>query len=299
MANEAKPYLVPDQAALRHQPWTFRLEEQWLALPAELVGWDGYSDIAVRTSISVDLVQLYEQTSIPAGTPVVVSVSWRSSTSGMVDATTAQTLPASGDLLLQATLIGGRIGGSLRIRTSVALGAVHLEVRPGVAHRPGSVLLESFQTVQLEAPASMFPVHDLDFAAVPGLDDQASWHLEVSGDLESPFHGTCRLLLNTRDGELLGAVRRQRKDARQEALVDELMHGVAQLLLEITAHHRATLRERDTWPPGSVGEVLTAYLTRSDRHLAITAPRDSDGIAVFRTQVAGGARALGYGRALT
>ena len=298
MPSDARPYLVPSEETLRHQPWRYLLEEEWVSLPQELLGWDGFSDIAVRAAVSIDMAQLYGQTLIPAGTPIMVSVSWRSSTSGMVDSAAAQVVPETGHIQLEATLVGGRIGGSLSIRTSVTLGAAHTVTHPWVAHRPGSVLLESTQIVALDPPSSMFPVHDLDFAAVPGLDDQASWHLEMPGDLEAPFLGTCRLLLNTRDAELLGAVKRQRKDPRQEALVDELTHGVAVVLLEMAVHHRSSLLGRGTWPDGTVGEVLTAYLMSSDSHLPISAPRDPDDIPGFRSRVSGGARALGHGRSL-
>jgi len=296
--SDAKPYLVPSEEALRHQTWRYLLEEEWVALPQELLGWDGFSDITVRAEVSINLAQLYGQTMIPVGTPLLVSVSWRSSTSGMVDSAAAQVTPETGNVLLEATLVGGRIGGSLSIKTAVVLGAAHAVTYPWVARHPGSVLLESTQTVALEPPSSMFPVHDLDFAAVPGLDDQASWHLEMSSDLEAPFFGTCRLLLNIRDAELLSAVKRQRKDPRQEALVDELTHGVAGMLLEMAVHHRSSLMGRGTWPNGTVGQVLTAYLTRSDSHLPISTPRDPDDIPGFRSRVSGGARALGHGRPL-
>lgn len=299
MRTDAKPYLVPLLEVMHHRPWSYLADDEWTSLPDELLSWDGHSDIHLRAPVSVDLPQLRDQTLLPFSSVLLVGVHWRSSSSGMVESAPAVPLAPSGDAFLEVRLPGDRIGGSLEVVTTVTLGADPGTGLPGVAHQPGSVLLESAQKVLLEPPAAMFPVHDLDFAAVPGLDDHASWHLEMSTELASPFLGTCRLLINRRDQELLAAVRRGRRDPRQEALLDDLTHGVAQVMLEMAIRLRETVLERERWPEGTVGEVLCGYLATSDERLQMALPDEVDGVPAFRTRLAGATRALGHGRPLS
>src|SRR5690606_38919204 len=113
-------------------------------------------------------------------------------------------------------------------------------------------------------------VHEIDFSHTR-LSPTASWHLETSTDLTAPFYGTYRVLINKLDRELRAAVTRGAKDKRQQALLDELQAGVAELLLEIALHLRTELAEREEWPPDSVGDVLSRTLAASPLHV-VTPP---------------------------
>ena len=139
---------------------------------------------------------------------------------------------------------------------------------------------------------SMFPVHGVDFSHT-NLHPSASWHLEGSPDLHAPFMGTFRLLLNRLDGELMKAVERGAKTARQQALVDELAHGVAELLLELAVVHRDELSDRDGWPTDTVGDVLSRCLAQAGE---LREPSGAQDLPRFRSTLAGIVRAGGQGR---
>ena len=105
-------------------------------------------------------------------------------------------------------------------------------------------------------------------------------------------------MLNQRDTELAAAVTRGRKDSRQEALLDELEHGVAALLLELATHLRTELAECDNWPAGSVGDTLARVLHQAERSGTVPPPTGPHVLADSRTRISAAVRAAGHGRQL-
>ncbi|WP_350274844.1 hypothetical protein [Kribbella sp. HUAS MG21] len=246
----------------------------------------------IHRVVAVDQERLRREAEIPPEVGLVATVSWTSSTSQMSDSTRPIWLTNSGPCLLDAVLPGDKVGGVLRIRTTVAIANAPDSRALGIARLPGSVLAEDRAEVALEGTMSMFPVHGVDFSHT-NLHPSASWHLEGSPDLHAPFMGTFRLLLNRLDTELMKAVERGAKTTRQQALVDELTHGVAVLLLELAVAHRDELSDRDIWPADSVGEVLSRCLAQAGDLREPSGPQD---LPRFRSTVAGIVRAGGQGR---
>ncbi|MFB6726260.1 hypothetical protein ACFCV3_39185 [Kribbella sp. NPDC056345] len=197
--------------------------------------------------------------------------------------------------MLEAVIPGDRVGGVLRIRTTLTLASVPSQLVPGIAHIAGSVLAEDHRQVALEGTLSMFPVHGIDFSHT-NLHPAASWHLETSEDLSAPFLGAFRLLLNRLDAELMKAVERGAKNSRQQALIDELMHGVGTILLELALAHRSDLEDREFWPADTVGHVLSRTLARAIGGDGLPAQLGPQDVPLFRTALAGLIRASGQGR---
>jgi hypothetical protein len=292
MANDVRPYMLPGPGSVTWKPWQLVDGDESTVLPDALEGWDSGTDLVIRRVVVVDQERLRHDAELPAEVGLVVTVSWTSSTSQMSESAPPVRLANSGPCLLEAVLPGDKVGGILRIKTTVAIAnAPHSRVL-GIARLPGSILVEDQAQVALEGTMSMFPVHGVDFSHT-NLHPSASWHLEGSPDLHAPFMGTFRLLLNRLDGELMKAVERGAKTSRQQALVDELAHGVGVLLLELAVAHREELSDRDVWPADSVGEVLSRCLTQAGD---LNEPSGAQDLPRFRSTLAGIVRAGGQGR---
>lgn len=292
MPADVKPYLVPIDETVVWEPWFYVSDEGWAPLPDEIDGWDPGIDLHVTRRVRVDPIRLRQETGIGVEN-VALSVSWISSSTGMTDAIQPVGLGPDGVAVVDAVLLGERLSGVLAIRSAICLARRPAAFAAGVASTPGSVLTEHLSRVVLENKASMFPIHELDFAATR-LSPTASWHLESSTDLSAPFYGVFRVLINSRDSELSAAVARGGKDKRQQALLDELEAGVAMLLLEIALNLREELMERSDWPAETVGDVLVRMLDGSGLNLVV--PPAAQDLSTFRTQIAGAVRNSGWGR---
>jgi hypothetical protein len=295
MPSDVRPYLIPNPAAVAWEPWHLVDGEDSTELPEVLDGWDSGTDLLIRRRITIDYDRLRRETELPPDVGIVATTSWTSSTSGMSESVRPVTISDSQPVVLQALLPGDRIGGVLRIRTSVTTANAPQLRLPGMAVLPGSILVEDHCQAALEGSLSMFPVHGIDFSHT-SLHPSASWHLESSPDLHAPFMGAFRLLLNRLDGELMKAVERGAKSTRQHALVDELTHGVGVLLQELALAHRSELDDRDVWPADSVGDVLSRTLARALADGDIQMPLGPQDLPRFRTTLAGVVRAGGQGR---
>jgi hypothetical protein len=294
MGADVLPYLVPSQEVVTWEPWTYWDGEDWPPLPDAIDGWDPGTDIHVSRYVRIDTARLLEDTRLQPHDLAIVT-SWTSSTSGMTEAAPRAPLDHSGVTKTDGTLRGDRIGGVLRLRCTLMLTSTPATQTPGVAWLAGSILSEHQHRLALEGALSMFPVHDVDFSHT-SLPPEASWHLETSTELTAPFLGTFRLLINNRDGELMTAAARGTKDKRQQALCDELEHGVAMMLLELAIMLRADLADRDNWPPDTVGDVLSRTLAAAEQSNLVPAPNGPYDVATFRTRLAAATRATGHGR---
>lgn len=292
MPTDVRPYLIPRPGTVVWDPWFLLDAEEWRSLPDTIDGWDPGTDLRAAQRVRIDVARFVQETGLDLA-DVALTVSWTSSTTDMTEAAPAAKFDPSGMAMVDTTLVGERLSGTLSLRSTISLVRPSVGRGVGVATVPGSVLAERIQRVVLESRSSMFPVHEIDFSHTR-LSPTASWHLETSTDLTAPFYGTFRVLINKRDRELRTAVARGAKDRRQQALLDELQAGVAALLLELALHLRAELAEREEWPPDSVGDVLARTVAASPLH--VVAPSSAVDLADLRTQISGAVRKLGRGR---
>ncbi|MGH4001837.1 MAG: hypothetical protein ACRDTJ_30740, partial [Pseudonocardiaceae bacterium] len=273
-------------------PWQWAVHDTWQPLPPDVPDWEPTQPLHLRRSVQIDLTRLTEETRLDPDARLALTVSWISSTTAMRGAASPVSLDPTGATTLDVTLPGDRIGGTLDVRTTLTLLAPTSMSSVGVAQLPGSVLLEDRHRLVLDHGTDRFPVHEIDFAATR-LDPHASWHLETTTELNAPFLGSFLLLLNKRDTELTAAVVGGRKNPRQEAIVDELEHGVAALLLELAAHLRIELAERDDWLAGTVGDTLARVLRQAERTGAVPPPTGPHVLAHARTRISAAVRAAG------
>jgi hypothetical protein len=294
MTRGAKPYLVPDPSSITLGPWQLLDDAEWVPLEGQIEGWDTGTDLRIRREIQVDAGRLRAETGIGPTAQLVATASWTSSTTTMRGLAGTVRVGSAGSVFLDGTLPGDRVAGVLDIRTTVSLAAGE-EGPPGVAGAAGSVFHEDRHRLALEGSGSLFPVAVVDFARTP-YDVDASWHLQTSVELDAPFLGRFLLSLNEKDTELVAAVSARSRTPRQEALVEELHHGVAQLMLRLAEDVNADepLSERD-WVPDTIGDVLARTLASGDQPVPHVS-QDPSEASNRRSRLEGSTRRSGHGR---
>lgn len=292
--HDALPYLVPDDTVVTFGPWTTHDADEPVSETWE--GWDAETDIRLERIARIEMGLLRAQTGLPVDVPLRMTASWESSTTRMRLPAGAVPVLGDGENRLCAVLPGSRVSGSVTLRTTLAL-ARDWDAPPGVAARAGSVLRTDERRLVLQSDAPMFPIEVVDFASTTW-DPMATWHLTVSSDLDAPFLGACWLSLNSRDRELIRAVSSEKPNLRQEALLETLYGGVAELLLELS---EIWARDEDNahraYPIESLGEVLAQYASTQGPvgPSPATTMVDAAARATFRQ---GTARRMGMGRRL-
>lgn len=292
MRRDAKPYLCPDTDGIGRAPWERWDGSDWAPLESEVEGWDPDTDLVVRRLVEADWGLIRYQAGLPADFPLTVTGSWSSSTSQMRSPIGSVIVPTVGRVLVEGIVPGRMAGGVLEVTTTVATATDWHTAPAGVARYAGSVFFRESVRVQLESSGGLFPVAMVDFAHTR-FDPDASWHLNASHDLSSPFMGTFLLYINQRDGELVDAITAPKPSPAQRLLVQEVHHQVAMTMLEIAAdaEQNEDLLDVD-WPADTVGDVLkNLWVAAGDRR----PPPDP---ADRRTWLAGAARRGAHGRAI-
>jgi hypothetical protein len=291
----AKPYLVPEPGAISLGGWQMLNDDDWVDLGDQVDGWDTGTDLRIRREVRVDWARVREEAGLDAGAQLRATVSWASSTTTMRGIAGSVPVPTSGLMLFDGVLPGDRVAGVLDLRTTVCV-AADAPSSPGVAQTAGAILHEERWRLALEGTGSMFPVSVIDFARTV-YDPDASWHLETSVDLDAPFMGRFLLSLNSRDTELVEAVSARSRTPRQESLVEELHHGVAQLLLRLAedVNVEDPLDDRE-FAADTVGDILSRTLSAVDTAPPTSALDPAD-VSARRSRLEGSTRRTGHGRA--
>lgn len=294
MSSQAFPYVVPLRESVRFGPWLIRQQGEWVTASSEFEGWDPGSDVLLRREVSLDVEAVVGRTLIPAGASLAVVTSWVSSGVNMSGEAGRTAVSRHDSFLHEVRLPGSQVGGTVLLKTALLL-ADAVPFRPGVAHLPGSVFVSDQFRLALEGSAAMFPVAIVDFAHTSH-DSDASWHLAASSDLEAPFMGRFQLKVNSRDRELVAAIGAEQPTERQVALIEEMRHQVAMLLLEY-----AQLCDLDgsvtggEFYPDSVGDALARVLSSAGGE-RVTSPTGDHTVAERRSAREGATRRSGQGR---
>ena len=290
----ALPYLVPRLEAVRFQPWQIA-GDTWTALPDVLSAWDPDTTFLVSQTVDVDLDLILVDTRLPPGTAFYVTATWTSSSSGMKMPIARVESSTSGPVVLQGHLEGRSIAGALDIETTLALARSSDSDQPGIVSNAGAVLARASTRLNLESASSMFPVAVVDFARTR-MDVDASWRLETTTDLASSFVGEFRLLINSRDRDLVRAVQSQSPSTLDGILVAELEGEVSALLYELALMNRLSISEGSDWPDGSVGSLLSSLLDTATEFGIRGVRSDPIERAAFVARIGALVRSQGQGR---
>lgn len=293
MNGTVLPYLVADAGSVVHSGWERRAGEGWEDLGDSLPDWDYSTDLRLRATVAVDRARFLEETGLDGGVALRCVVAYRATDGKVGEVAIAWDLTL--DHLAEATLLevllpGPHLGPVVEIRTRLVLAEAHEPAPPGVATLPGSVLWAHSVTVALAGDLARFPIAVIDFVAA-GLDNDASWVLDIPDDLNSPLLGGLLLLLNRRDATLITAVDRD----PDGLLVTELKEGVAVTMLDHAVAHADELAE-GSWDEGSLGENLGLLTRRHDGGLSGLVTLREARPAAYRAALVGIAKRSGLGR---
>lgn len=292
--SDVYPYFVPASNAWQLPRWEISSEEDWIALPEWIEGWDPDTSLFLRSEIHADIAKIRSETFLASDAGLVLTISWKSSSSLMSG--TALIVELVRDIThVEVELPADRIGGVISILTTISLGTESLHAAPGAAQFAGSMFLSYETRVAIEGTGAMFPVAIVDFAATP-FDINSSWKLEASDELSAPFLGGFQLLLNARDAALVGAVASKKNDIQGALLIDQLESELAALMIEMSFKARRELESQVEWEPDTIGYVLMRFL-RDARSLGITdSMHAEENTPAFRAKLGGVVRSMGFGR---
>ncbi len=226
------PFARPSEAVVELGPWLLEDEAEWRLLPRYLPDWDYQTDLALRRRLQVDLDRLRNESWLEPGVPIAVVVEWRTSTAQFIGCAYRAVIPESAEMTIDFVLAGTDLSGRLTLTTRVVVAKSVETGRAFVAKHGGDVLLEDSADVDLQGTASRLPVYVVDFAE-QGLDEDASWHVEISPDPSQPAASGVRLYLNKDHSEIVdAAVRAAKPTPVQKRLLGWLRADVARTLVE-------------------------------------------------------------------
>ncbi|WP_146243522.1 hypothetical protein [Curtobacterium sp. MCLR17_034] len=285
---DVRPYAVPTTPRINFKGW---FSDNGVPLEDWVEGWDPQSDIVLLQTIDLDIQGMLADSGLSSNVKLKLTVSCTSTDTGMTEV--LQTCLASAHQTMHVTLPGERIGGALKIRTTVSLAARNSDPRPGIVVKAGSILAEHVHVLRLAGDASMFPTSVVDFAGT-SIGPFASWHLQTSEELDLPFLGTFLLLINERDKELLKAIAAKKPTVAQQALITTVEFEVAEAMLEL-ALVAAVNNDLASFAPDSIGNVYFRYVQMASSQGVLPASLEED-LTHRRSRLSSLARANGFGR---
>ncbi|MFE6945217.1 hypothetical protein [Streptomyces chartreusis] len=241
------------------EPWQLVLEDGELPLPEALPDWDYKMDLHMRRTVQLDLGRARMQSGLPANAALMLSAVWTATGSNLSG-------PAQSVLLGEAVtstvefdfrLRGTDLGGLLLLDTALVLAKRRSDARPSSPRRAGSVLWSDREALRLQGDAPQFPMAVIDFARTSFPDD-AAWHLQISGSLESATMGALLLLVNERNAVTSAAFQNAGKPRPVDRIVLSAVYAdAARVMVEHALAHEEFVEDAD-YPDGSLGATLVS-----------------------------------------
>ena len=200
MSRRVLPYRVPAEDVVTAAGWVLVTEEGEVALPEALPDWDYVMDLHLRRTVRIDLDRARSQSGLPSDAALVLAAVWTATGSNLGGPARHVRLTGSGmsTVELDVHLRGADLGGVLLLDTALVLAERRNDARPSSPRRAGSVLWSDRERLRLQGDAPQFPMAVIDFART-SFPDQAAWHVQISGDLESAAMGSLLLLVNEKN----------------------------------------------------------------------------------------------------
>jgi hypothetical protein len=258
----ATPYLLPSDNAVSDLPWT---TEDGKPVPARLEHWDPFTDAEFVRTMELDADLIRQACQLGPDATFALTVSWYSSRTRLGAEGTVIELGTLGGLVrasLSLQVPGAAAGGRLDIRTRLVLRHAGADPSPISPRREGAVLWSHETRIALEGASSRFPITALDFTALVGLPDTGAWAVEWNPeDLEAPVLGGLRLIINSSDEILVGALRSGSSDSRSSVIRSFVMFDVARSLVYGALESTRFVADPESFEEGSIGRMLFELLT--------------------------------------
>ncbi|MGA5046329.1 hypothetical protein [Streptomyces arboris] len=234
-----------------------------IAVPDALPDWDYRMDLHLRRLVRVDLDRARKESGLTADAPLLLSAVWTATGSGLSGPAQHLRLPHEGvvPVTIDCELRGADLGGLLLLDTAVVLAERRPDARPSSPRRAGSILWSDRRALRLQGDAPQFPMAVIDFG-LTSFPDDAAWHLQISGSLESSTMGALLLLINERNTITATAFENAGKPRQIDRLVLSAVYAdAARLMVEHALIHEDFSEESD-FPDDSLGATMLSLFDR-------------------------------------
>ncbi|MEU8631083.1 hypothetical protein AB0C38_02865 [Amycolatopsis sp. NPDC048633] len=263
MSTQAPPYRAAPSESVVAGPWQWLLDDVPSELPDVLSDWDYRMDLSLRQQVTVDVDLVRESTGLPPSAKLTLAMIWTATGSGLKAAGDRVSLPESGitTVELSTVLSGSQLGGVLGLETTLVLAEYSETGALASPRRAGSILWTDKYETRLQGDAPLFPIAVVDFSKTQ-YPEEAGWHVEIGGDLETATMGALLLLVNERKQVLVDAMRNAAKPRAVDRVVLSTVHAdVARTLVEYALHDQDFTLEVD-YGDESIGSTLQALVSR-------------------------------------
>ncbi|OAH13402.1 hypothetical protein [Streptomyces jeddahensis] len=257
MTRRILPYRIPSEDVLTAQKWLLVTEDGEVTMPEALPDWDYQMDLHLRRTVSVDLDRARVQSGLPTDAALMLAAVWTATGSNLSGPAQHVRLVEGGTrkVELDIRLKGADLGGLLLLDTALVLAERRSDARPSSPRRAGSVLWSDRESLRLQGDAPQFPMAVIDFART-SFPDEAAWHLQISGGLESATMGSLLLLVNERNTVTATAFENAGKPRPVDRIVLSAVYADAARIMMEHALGNGDFAEDADFPDGSLGATM-------------------------------------------
>ncbi|MEU1452014.1 hypothetical protein [Streptomyces avermitilis] len=271
MSRRVLPYRVPAQDVIAAEAWSLVTEDGDVVMPEALPDWDYQMDLHLRRTVRVDLDRARSQSGLPTDAALMLAAVWTATGSNLSGPAQQVRLTDRGTstVELDVRLRGADLGGLLLLDTALVLAERRSDARPSSPRRAGSVLWSDREALRLQGDAPQFPMAVIDFARTSFPDD-AAWHLQISGGLESATMGSLLLLVNERNTVTATAFENAGKPRPVDRIVLSAVYAdAARTMIEYALNNDDFAEDAD-FPDGSLGATLLSLFDQLFQDQPIT-----------------------------
>ncbi|MET7916807.1 hypothetical protein ABZU45_12880 [Streptomyces avermitilis] len=246
-------------------------EDGDVVMPEALPDWDYQMDLHLRRTVRVDLDRARSQSGLPTDAALMLAAVWTATGSNLSGPAQQVRLTDRGTstVELDVRLRGADLGGLLLLDTALVLAERRSDARPSSPRRAGSVLWSDREALRLQGDAPQFPMAVIDFARTSFPDD-AAWHLQISGGLESATMGSLLLLVNERNTVTATAFENAGKPRPVDRIVLSAVYAdAARTMIEYALNNDDFAEDAD-FPDGSLGATLLSLFDQLFQDQPIT-----------------------------
>ncbi|MET8184283.1 hypothetical protein ACFYXW_25305 [Streptomyces sp. NPDC001981] len=257
MTRRVLPYRTPSEDVVAAEGWLLVTEDGEIAMPEALPDWDYRMNLHLRRTVRIDLDRAREQSGLPADAALMLTAVWTATGSSLSGPGRHLRLAQEGTVPVEidVELHGVDLGGLLILDTALVLAERRTDARPSSPRRAGSILWSDREALRLQGDAPQFPMAVIDFARTSFPDD-AAWHLQISGGLESATMGALLLLVNERNTVTAAAFENAGKPRPIDRVVLSAVYAdAARIMVEHALHHEDFAEDSD-YPEDSLGATL-------------------------------------------
>ncbi|MEI7035023.1 hypothetical protein [Streptomyces pratensis] len=263
MTRRVLPYRTPSENVISAEDWHLVTPDGDIAAPEALPDWDYRMNLRLRRVVNVDLDRARTESGLPADAPLLLSAVWTATGSNLSGPAQHLRLPRAGTVPMKIDfeLSGTNLGGLLLLDTALVLAERRPDARPASPRRAGSILWSDRRALRLQGDAPQFPMAVIDFS-LTSFPDNAAWHLQISGSLESATMGALLLLVNERNTVTATAFANAAKPRQIDRLVLSAVYAdAARLMVEHALSHEDFSEESD-YPDDSLGATMLILFDR-------------------------------------